>query len=188
VLWDLAALQKHQPAVTPLHRLTSSSFPTVIIKALIVPDEGTPPFLQQVSTIDSSNCSSCKAQHLRHIPDMRSRWRTEDAWRQIDMVRVDIKNHSDPSLNGCYYGWKSLALNDLAPNKHAPDGIWGDACIVKLAPDRYDERGYRIVKLGEKDICDIRNEYGMTAVYEDVSEGVVHSGLWKEIVSKLAAI
>lgn len=166
---------------------TSPTFSTVIIKALIIPDEGTPPFIQKISTTDSSSCNSYIAQHLRHIPDMRSRWRTADAWKLIDMVRVDIKDHKDPSLIGCYYGWKSLALDDLPPNKNAPPGLWGDACIVKLAPLKYDERGYRIVKLGDQDFVDIRNEFGMAAIYEEVSEGVLHSGLWKKIVSKLAA-
>lgn len=75
----------------------------------------------------------------------------------ITSVRIDITNHAVSALNGFYYGFKSFDVDGLPVSKHS-SGIYGDACIVKMAPERYGERGFRIIKWKDEETRDIHNE------------------------------
>jgi hypothetical protein len=66
---------------------------------------------------------------------------------------VRAVTHEVLDLNGYYFGFKSFAVDYLPISKYS-SAISGDACIVKMAPERYDERGNRIIKLGETDFTD----------------------------------
>lgn len=103
------------------------------------------------------------------------------------MARVDIKNNDIPTLNGCYFGFKSFAVDDLPMSQYGR-GIYGDACIVKMAPEKYCSRGFRIVKIGEKEYPDLRNELARYAVYDNIPEDILETGLWKEIVARLSEV
>jgi hypothetical protein len=79
---------------------------------------------------------------------MRPYWSTDFGWSYRDLARIDITDQVVPALNGFYYGFKSFALDDLPISKHGR-GICGDACIAKMAPEKYC---FRIIKWGERDL------------------------------------
>jgi hypothetical protein len=66
--------------------------------------------------------------------------------------------------------------------------IYKDACIVKIAPKKYCERRFRIIKWEEKEILDLNNELSRFAVYDSITMDVVDTGLWKELVKKLSKV
>jgi hypothetical protein len=116
---------------------------------------------------------------------MRAYWGTGTGWENRDIARIDITNHAVSALNGVYYGFKSFDLDSLPPSKHTW-GVYGDACIVKMAPERYTSRGVRIIKRHYDDIYDFNDEMSRFAVYDDITMDVVHTGLWKELLEKLS--
>jgi hypothetical protein len=118
---------------------------------------------------------------------MRAYWVTDFGW---SIARIDITDHVVPALNGFYYSFKSFKsfdVDDLPMSKHGR-WIYGDACIVKTAPERYCARGFRIIKWKGKDIDDLHNELTRFAVYDDITTDVVDTGLWKDLVLKLSEV
>ncbi|KAI8629648.1 hypothetical protein F5Y19DRAFT_484566 [Xylariaceae sp. FL1651] len=162
---------------------------TVPVKVLIVPADGSRPLTKILSTIDVSKSGNID-RHLYHVPDMRYSWNTDAGWRLRDLIRFDVKDHKIKKLNGCYYGFKSFALDDLKRNEHVAWGIWGDACIVKMREESFGARGDRVIKIGKegKEYEDYNLRHPRYAVYEDVDEALVGTGLWKEILEKLKVI
>jgi hypothetical protein len=158
--------------------------PTVTV--LIIPANGAPPRLECLATVNVQNDGKAD-RFLHYVPDMRPYWRTDFGWSCRDIARIDITDHVVPALNGFYYGFKSYDVEDLPMSKHGR-GIYGDACIAKMAPEKYCARGFRIIKWGEKEIDDLENELSRFAVYDDITMDVVDTGLWKELVEKLSAV
>ncbi|TVY33473.1 hypothetical protein LOCC1_G007986 [Lachnellula occidentalis] len=161
----------------------------VQVKVLIIPADGRTPFTKVLSTIDVSKAGNADRQ-LYHVPDMQYSWNTAKGWLYRDLLRFDVKNHENEKLNGCYYGFKSFAVDHLKRNKHAKWGIWGDACIAKMSEERFMARGIRVIKIGkeEKEYKDYNLVYPRYAVYEDVDEALVGTGLWKDILEELKGI
>ncbi|TVY75712.1 hypothetical protein LSUE1_G007943 [Lachnellula suecica] len=159
----------------------------VSITALIIPADGTSPRLATLTTtlvFSDGHMGS----DMHYWPDMRPFWGSGIPWQYRDMVRVDITDSDIPRLNGCYWGFKSFALHDLPLNKHVAHGICGDACIVKMAPHRYGERGHRIIRLQGREFTDYRNELGRYMVYDDVLPEILGTGVWREVLGKLAEV
>lgn len=102
----------------------------------------------------------------------------------IQRARIDITDHVATALKGFYYGFKSFVVDDLPMSKHGR-GIYGDVCIVKMAPERYCARGFRIIKWKGKEIDDLHNELSRFAVYDDITMDVVDTGLWKEVSNRV---
>jgi len=149
--------------------------PGPIVTVLIIPANGAPPRIERLATVNVRNDGKGD-RFLHYVPDMRAYWRTGFGWECRDLARIDITDHVVPALNGFYYGFKSFAVDDLPMSKHGR-GIYGDACIVKMAPERYCARGFRIIKWGEKEIDDLHNELSRFAVYDDITMDVVDTGL-----------
>lgn len=158
--------------------------PTVTV--LIIPADGTRPSIKHLPTINVHNDGNVD-RFLHYVPDMRAYWGTGDGWRRRDIARIDITNHAIPALDGFYYGFKSFDVDGLPMSKHSR-GIYGDACIVKMAPERYCSRGFRIIKWEDKDIDDLKNDLSRFAVYDDITMDVINSGLWKELLEKLSRV
>jgi hypothetical protein len=172
--------------VTPSPTPTSDNKFSTTFTALIIPADGTLPRFEQVTTVDVSADGNVD-RHLVYVPDMRAHWGTGRGWELRDIARVDITNHEVPDLNGCYFGFKSFAM-DYLPTSEYSSAIWGDACIVKMAPERYDERGNRIIKLGETDFTDYQNQLPRFGVYEDMPRGALDPSIWKPVVLKLSTV
>jgi len=85
--------------------------------------------------------------HLVYLPDMRAQWGTDGGWELRDIARVDYTNHDVLDLIGCYFRFKSFAVDYLLTSKSS-SAISGDTCIVKMAPERYNKRGNRIIRNG----------------------------------------
>ena len=158
--------------------------PTVTV--LIIPADGTTPRIKHLSTVNVHDDGNVD-RFLCYVPDMRAYWGTGTGWQFRDIARIDITDHAVPSLNGFYYGFKSFDVDNLPMSKHG-SRIYGDACIVKMAPERYCERGFRIIRWEDKDIRDLQNELSRFAVYDDITMDVVYTGLWKELVKKLDGV
>ncbi|KAI3317121.1 hypothetical protein HD806DRAFT_515866 [Xylariaceae sp. AK1471] len=151
---------------------------TVPVKVLIVPADGSTPFTKILSTVNVSKSGNID-RHLYHVPDMRYSWNTDTGWRLRDLVRFDVKHHKNEKLNGCYYGFKSFALDDLKRNEHVKWGIWGDACIAKIREESFGARGDRMIKIGKerKEYEDYNLRHPRYAVYKDVDKALVGTGL-----------
>ncbi|KAF7915636.1 uncharacterized protein EAE98_010979 [Botrytis deweyae] len=160
------------------------SGPTVTV--LIIPANGAPPRIERLGTVNVRNDGRID-RFLHYVPDMRPYWKNDFGWSCRDIARIDITNHVVPALNGFYYGFKSYDVYDLPMSKHGR-GIYGDACITKMAPEKYCARGFRIIKWGEEEIDDLKNELSRFAVYDDITMDVVDTGLWKELVEKLSKV
>jgi hypothetical protein len=160
--------------------------PGPIVTVLIIPANGALPRIERLATVNVRNDGKAD-RFLHYVPDMRAYWGTDFAWSCRDLARIDITDHVVPALNGFYYGFKSFAVDDLPMSKHGR-GIYGDACIVKMAPEKYCERGFRIIKWEEKEILDLNNELSRFAVYDSITMDVVDTGLWKELVRKLSEV
>src|SRR2546429_1607003 len=70
----------------------------------------------------------------------------------------------NPDINGVYLAWKSFALHLLPLNKNASG--CGDVFIAKLKDPECDEHGW--------------------TAYEDVSNELLDSGLYKRVLERLA--
>lgn len=106
------------------------------LQVLRIPADGSPPDLVRLNTIESDdNVDS----FLRHIPDFRPYWGTQDGLRWRDIARLEVTDRSPPELNGIYFGWKSFAQDLMPLSEHT--GFWGDAFIAKTPPWEVDENG-----------------------------------------------
>ena len=106
------------------------------LQILRIPADGSSPHLVQLNTIESNDNVDC---FLRHIPDLRPYWGTEEGFRWRDMARMEVTNQSPPGLNGIYFGWKRFAM-DLMPVSERT-GFCGDAFIAKTPLWEYDANG-----------------------------------------------
>jgi hypothetical protein len=160
--------------------------PGPMVTVLIIPADGAPPRIERVATVNVRNDG--KGDHFLHyVPDMRAYWVTDFGWSCRDIARIDITDHVVPALNRFYYSFKSFDVDDLPMSKHGR-WIYGDACIVKTAPERYYAHGFRIIKWKGKDIDDLHNKLARFAVYDDITTDVVDTGLWKDLVLKLSEV
>jgi hypothetical protein len=156
------------------------------VTVLIIPANGAPPRLERLPTVnvwDEGNVD----RFLHYVPDMRAYWGAGPGWRHREIARIDVTDYNVPALNGFYYGFKSFDIDDLPMSKYS-SGIYGDACIVKMASEKYSQRGARIIQWEGKEITDYNNELSRFAVYDSITMDVVNTGLWKQLVKKLSEI
>lgn len=157
--------------------------PGPIVTVLIIPANGAPLRIERLVTVNVRNDDKVD-RFLHYIPNMRAYWGTGFAWSCRDIARIDITDYVVPSLNGCYYGFKSFAVDDLPMSKFGR-GINRDAC---MAPEKYYERGFRIIKWEGQEIPDLNNELSRFTVYDGITMDVVDTGVWKELVKKLSKV
>lgn len=142
----------------------SDGLPSVTIRVLRVPADGSTPHILPLQTIKiyAEGNVDC---FLFHIPDMRGFWGTGEAWKWRDLARAVIEDQS-PVVNGCYYAFMSFA-DHLLPLNKAASGC-GDVFIAKVTDAEYEEHGW--------------------ATYDDVPEELLGSGLYKRVLEPLAAL
>lgn len=136
--------------------------PSVTIYVLRVPADDSKPHILPLQTIDASaegNVDRC----FTRIPDMRAFWGRGEGWKWRDIVQCTIIDQN-PEINGVYLAWKSFALHLLPLNKNASG--CGDVFIAKLKDPECDEHGW--------------------TAYEDVSNELLDSGLYKRVLERLA--
>ena len=138
------------------------SVPSLRIYVLRVPADDSKPHILPLQTVDASaegGVDCC----FNRIPDLRSFWGTGEGWfwRDIAQCTITGQNHD---IDGVYLAWKSFAMHLLPLNKNASG--CGDVFIAKLKDPELDE-------------------YGCTA-YEDVSNELLDSGLYKRVLERLA--
>jgi hypothetical protein len=140
----------------------SNGPPSVTIFVLRVPADDSKPHILPLQTIDVSaegNVDCC----FTRIPDMRAFWGRGEGWKWRDIVQCTITGQS-PDINGVYLAWKSFARHLLPLNKNASG--CGDVFIAKLKDPEWDEHGW--------------------TAYEDVSNELLDSGLYKRVLERLA--
>ncbi|KAI0922223.1 hypothetical protein AcW1_004018 [Taiwanofungus camphoratus] len=115
--------------------------PSVTIRCIRVPADGSPPHMIVLNTIDIYDEGNVDS-FLFHIPDVRAFWGSKTSWRYRDLAMITIENQPSTTLNGCYYGFKSFNMDELPANKHVSGGIRGDAFIAKVTAEEYDEHGW----------------------------------------------
>lgn len=146
---------------------TPSGPPSVRIRVLRVPADGSAPHILPFHTVDISKDGNVDS-FLSHVPDTRAFWGQDDGWKNRDVVRFDLKT-SNPTVGGLYYAFKSFAVDHLPQNKHAADwGVYGDAVIAKVTGAGYGEHGW--------------------ATYENVPDELLRSGLYKRVLQRLVGI
>jgi hypothetical protein len=136
--------------------------PSVIIRVLRVPADGSAPHILPIQTIDASAEGNVDS-FLSQVPDLRSFWGTGEGWRWRDMAQCEITDQDSVS-NGLYYAWKSFADHLLPLNKYASG--CGDSFIAKMMTPEYDEHGW--------------------AAYDDVPDELLDSGLYKRVIKRLS--
>lgn len=138
--------------------------PPVTITGIRFPADGSKPHILSLTTTthgvrDGPDC------FLRHIPDFRSFWTTQQAWRQRDLEMLRLKNQRLSSCDGLYFLFYSFDFDSLPENGNVPKAVCGmqrtfagDAFVVR---QKCNENGDEI--LGEDG----------WAIWEDVPEGIL---------------
>lgn len=108
------------------------------LQVLKIPADGSPPHLIQLNTIDVASEGNVDC-FLRHIPDFRPYWGTQEGFRWRDIAQLEVRDQSLLELNGVYIGWKSFALDHIPLSEHT--GFCGDAFIAKTPVWESDENG-----------------------------------------------
>jgi len=123
--------------------------PVTIIGARF-PADGSTPYLLPLTTTTAGvhNGPDC---FLFHIPDLHTFWKTRRAWEWRDLDQTTLENQPNKICNGVYIKFFSFSLDDLPENRSVPgcfcrvNGLAaGDAFIVKLAPQGWDEHGWAV--------------------------------------------
>lgn len=78
-LWSYFGWKEEVPPPSP---------PSVTITGVRIPADGAPAHLVQLTTISASDATDG---FLFHVPDLRQYWRTELAWHQRDLLRLDLQ-------------------------------------------------------------------------------------------------
>lgn len=139
--------------------------PSVVVRCIRVPADGSPAHMIDLPTVDIFSEGNVDS-FLRHVPDVRSFWLTEQGWKFRVVSMASVTSQPLSVLNGEYYSLKSFALDDLPINLHCSSGIWGDAFITKAVPDEYGPQG--------------------ECIYTDVPEELLESSILSRILRGLA--
>ncbi|PKK46983.1 hypothetical protein CI102_7911, partial [Trichoderma harzianum] len=149
-MWSFLGWKEEEPVI--------QSYPPVTIVGARIPADGTPAHLLPLTTISDS---SAPDSFLLHVPDLRSYWMSEQAWRlrdlhrfhlQKDGCRFFVQQHNTYHYClGTYYVFCSFAVDDLPVNKfvprwieedaHSPYRYFGDVFVVKISPDEVGQDG-----------------------------------------------
>lgn len=136
--------------------------PAITISVLRIPPNDSEPHILPLWTIDASaeeNVDSC----FTRIPDMRAFWGAGEGWRLRDVLQCTITDEN-PNINGVYLAWRSFAVDILPLNKNASG--CGDVFIAKLKDPECDEDDW--------------------TAYEDVSDELLDSGLYRRVLKRLS--
>ncbi|QYT01234.1 hypothetical protein H0G86_008280 [Trichoderma simmonsii] len=137
-IWSYLGWKEEEPVI--------QSYPPVTIVGARIPADGTPAHLLPLTT---TSVSSATDNFLLHVPDLRSYWISEQAWRLRDLHRFDLQKDGRVPLSqhlqqtedlkslrffvqqhdtyryclGTYYVFYSFAVDDLPINKFVPRWI-----------------------------------------------------------------
>lgn len=137
-MWNYLQSSQRQQPVAPMPS-------PVTITGIRFPADGTNPHLLSLTTT-TDGVKDAGDSPWGHIPDMRSFWKAERAWKWRDFETFRLKNQPLSSCNGLYVLYFSFDKESLPVNTNFPVAVFGrersfagDAFVARLQGNEIGE-------------------------------------------------